>query len=111
MDNYKKLIIIKLAHTAIWVMFVLALFHILYAGLFDEISMLTWFCIGLIFAEGVVLLICKGKCPFTLLAHSYTDNPSVGFDIFLPAWLARRNKLIFSALFLVGFVLVLWRVL
>jgi len=71
--------------------------------------MLTWFSIGLIFVEGIVLLLCKGKCPLTLLGHRYTNNPCEGFDIFLPVWLAKYNKTIFGILFSVGFALVLWR--
>ena len=111
LDNNKKLILIKLAHTAIWGVLVIAILHVLYAGIFDSVGILAWFCVGLIFVEGIVLLICKGKCPLTLLAHNYADNRSVGFDIFLPVWLAEKNKLIFSTIFLVGFMLILWRVL
>ena len=111
LDNKSKLFLIKFVHTAIWSVLVIAILYVLYAGIFDGVGMLTWFCIGLIIVEGIVLLICKGKCPLTLLAYNYTDNRSVGFDIFLPVWLAEKNKLIFSTVFLVGFMLVLWRVL
>jgi len=111
LDNSKRLFLIKLIHTIIWGVLVAAIFYTLYTGVFDRVGMLTWFCIGLIFVEGIVLLICRGKCPLTLLAHNYTDNHSVGFDIFLPVWLAEKNKFIFSMIFFVGFILVLWRVL
>ena len=111
LNNNKKLILIKLAHTAIWCVFVIAILYTLYAGIFDKVSVLVWVCIGLVFAEGIVLLICKGKCPFTLLAYNYTDNPQVGFDIFLPAWIAEKNKLIFSIIFFIGFILVVWRIM
>ena len=111
MDDDKKLILIKLTHTAIWGVFVLVILYILYAGVFDRVSASVWFCIGLVFIEGIILLIFRGKCPLTLLGQRYTSNPSVGFDIFLPTWLARNNKLIFVILFFIGFVLVLWRTL
>lgn len=111
LNDNKKLILIKLAHTVIWSVFVTAILYILYAGIFNSINMLVWFSIGLVFVEGIILLICKGKCPFTLLGYKYTNNPSVGFDIFLPVWLAKHNKIVFTILFFVGFVLVLWRVL
>ncbi|MCL2562674.1 MAG: hypothetical protein FWE08_01380 [Oscillospiraceae bacterium] len=101
---------IKLIHTAIWLIFVAAILYIFYAGIFDRITPLVWLCIGLVCIEGIVLLLCKGKCPLTLLGYRYADNPQVGFDIFLPAWLARHNKLIFSTLFAIGFILILWRV-
>jgi hypothetical protein len=107
----KKLLLIKLAHTAIWGILVAAILYILYAGIFDNVGILTWFCIGLIFGEGIVLLLCKGKCPLTLLGYKYANNPIEGFDIFLPTWLAKNNKIIFGTLFLIGFILVVWRVL
>ena len=110
-DDNKNLFFIKLTHTTIWCVFVVAIFYILYAGIFDSINLLVWFCIGLVFVEGIVLLICKGKCPLTLLGYKFTNNPEVGFDIFLPAWLAKNNKTIFTVLFILGSILVLWRVL
>ena len=110
-DDCKKLMLIKLVHTAIWCIFVTAILYVLYAGLFNRVGILAWFCIALIFVEGIVLVVCKGKCPLTLLARNYTNNPAVGFDIFLPAWLAEKNKLIFTTIFFVGFILVLWRTL
>lgn len=105
-----KLLLIKLAHTAIWLLFVTAILYILYAGIFDKVNLLVWLCIGSVVVEGIVLLIFKGKCPFTIMGYKYADNPQVGFDIFLPAWLAKNNKLIFTTVFVIGLVLVLWRV-
>jgi hypothetical protein len=104
-----KLLLIKLAHTAIWLLFVTAILYILYAGIFDKVNLLVWLCIGSVVVEGIVLLIFKGKCPFTIMGYKYADNPQVGFDIFLPAWLAKNNKLIFTTVFVIGLVLVLWR--
>jgi hypothetical protein len=43
----------------------------------------------------------------TDLAGRYTEQRADNFDIYLPLWLARRNKLIFGALFGVGELLVL----
>ena len=111
MTDRKKLLLIKLLHTAIWCVFVAAISYILYAGIFDKINLLVWICVGLVIVEGIILLIFKWKCPFTILGYKYTDNRDDGFDIFLPAWLAKHNKVIFSGLFVVGLVLVVWRVL
>ena len=105
-----KLNIIKFAHTIVWGIFVAAILYVCYAGIFDRVTRLAWFCITAVFIEAIVLLINKWKCPFTSLGYKYTNNHSVGFDIFLPAWLAKHNKAIFSTLFSVGFVMVLWRV-
>jgi len=111
LSDSAKLTLIKLIHTAIWCVLASAIFYILYAGIFDKVNPLVWFCIGLIFIEATVLFFCKWKCPLTILGQKYTNNASIGFDIFLPAWLAKNNKAIFSTLFAIGFVLVLWRVL
>ena len=105
-----KLNLIKFIHTIIWCIFVAAILYVLYAGIFDRVNIWTWICIGFVFIEGVVLLICKGKCPFTILGYKYADDTQVGFDIFLPAWLAKHNKVIFSIIFVIGLGLVLWRV-
>ena len=110
LTNSTKLNLLKSVHTAIWCVFVIALLYILYAGIFNSINMLVWVCIGLIFVECVILLIYKCKCPFTLLCQKYTDNHRVGFDIFLPVWLAKNNKTIFGIIFAIGLVLVIWRV-
>jgi len=105
-----KLTQIKLAHTAIWLMFVSAILYVLFAGIFNRINALVWVCIGAVVVEGIVLLIFKGKCPFTIAGYKYAENPQIGFDIFLPVWLAKNNKIIFSTLFIIGLALVVWRV-
>jgi len=110
-DNVANLNLIKLIHTLIWFILASAIMYILYAGIFDRINILVWFCIGLVLIECIILLICKWKCPLTLLGYKYTDDPYIGFDIFLPTWLAKNNKVIFSVLFIIGLVLILWRIL
>ena len=110
LGNNNKLALIKLVHTAIWCVFVIVILYILYAGIFNKVNPMVWFCIVLVIIEGIVLLIFKGKCPFTILGYKYTDNPKTGFDIFLPVWLAKYNKIIFSVIFAIGFILILLRV-
>lgn len=109
--NHHKLVLVKTLHTVVWVFFVTTILCILYAGAFDKVTGLVWFCIGLVIFEGIILLINKWKCPLTLVAGKYIRNPSTGFDIYLPKWLAKHNKTIFSALFGIGLILVLWRVM
>jgi hypothetical protein len=36
------------------------------------------------------------------VARRYTDDERDNFDIWLPVWLARYNKLVFGALYLAG---------
>lgn len=107
----RQLFLIKLSHTVIWFIYVLIISYILYSGIFDKINLFTWISIGLVIIEGIVLLIFNGKCPFTVAGYKYSEDHDVGFDIYLPKWLAKYNKLIFGTLFAIGTLLVLLRVL
>jgi len=48
--------------------------------------------------EGIVLLIYKNSCPLTVWARQYSNSTRDNFDIYIPNWLARYNKTIFSGL-------------
>jgi hypothetical protein len=58
----------------------------------------------------VVLAFNQMRCPLTSVAARYTDDRLDNFDIFLPEWLARHNKVIFGTLYLAGvlFSIVRW---
>jgi len=109
-DN-QKLNLIKLIHTIVWGIFAIAIFYICYAGIFDKVTALVWVCIIAVLLESVILLINKWRCPLTSLAHKYTDAHPIGFDIFIPQWLARHNKAIFTTIFIIGLCLIIWRTL
>ena len=111
LSNCRKLLVVKLLHTAIWAVMAAAVFYILYAGIFDRVGLPVWLCVGLILIEAVVLLICGWRCPLTLVGQRYTNERDAGFDIFLPSWLAKHNKIIFTSLFVAGLALSLWRAL
>ena len=89
----KKLFLIKLIHTIIWFFYVCVIFYINYAAIYNKIDCYLWVAIGLVVIEGFVLMTFKGKCPLTVLGYKYSDNQDVGFDIFIPKWLAKNNKL------------------
>jgi hypothetical protein len=107
----RKLFTIKVLHTVIWAFFVLTILYILYAVLMDRIGTLLWIAIALIVGEGTILLINGWRCPLTRLGEKYAEHTDVGFDIFLPKWLAKNNKTIFTALFSVGVIIVTYRLL
>jgi len=109
MNKDNKLLTIKLIHTLIWAFFVAVIFYILYSGITNNINTFTWIGIGLIIGEAFVLLLFKMFCPLTVLARRYSDSQKDNFDIFLPNWLAKHNKLIFTSIFLVGLILVVMR--
>lgn len=110
--NPKRMLLkIKVLHTVIWAFFVLTILYILYAAIMDRIGTLLWIAIALIVVEGIILLINGGRCPLTRLGEEYTEKTDVGFDIFLPKWVAKNNKTIFTTLYFVGVIIVIYRVL
>jgi hypothetical protein len=104
-----KLVAIKVLHTLVWAFFVAVIFYILYCGYFNRITAYTWIAIALVFLEGLILLTFKMFCPLTLIARKYSTSTKDNFDIYLPNWLAKYNKSIFTTLFIIGFLLVLIR--
>lgn len=111
MSGAKKLLYIKLIHTLIWGFFVFVIFYIVYTGIKNTVNIYTWIGIGLIIGEGLTLLLFKMYCPLTVLARNYSDSQKDNFDIFLPNWLAKYNKQIFTPIFITGVVIVLFRTL
>ncbi|NHC43031.1 hypothetical protein G6549_24345 [Bacillus sp. MM2020_1] len=105
----KKLFFIKLLHTIIWAFYVLIIFYISYAGVYNKVTSFTWIAIGLVIIEGIILMLFKGKCPLTIMGNRYTDNHEVGFDIFLPRCLAKYNKMIFTSIYVIGVLTVVYR--
>jgi len=109
MDSSEKLIAIKLLHTVIWAFFVAVIFYVLYSGITDKVTTYTWIGIAFVIGEGLTLLIFKMFCPLTLIARRYSDSERDNFDIFLPNWLAKHNKVIFTSIFVIALVLVMYR--
>ncbi len=94
MKNETKLILIKTIHTLVWLFFNVVLFYMAYAVIMNKMGKWVWIGIGLIILEGVVLLIFNKMCPLTIIARKYSDSTKDNFDIYLPNWLAKWNKLI-----------------
>jgi hypothetical protein len=101
------LTVIKILHTLIWAFMAFCVFFVLYSGLTGKTCLFLWIAIGVIIIEGLVLLLNKIACPLTNIAGKYTEDRKANFDIYLPVWLAKHNKLIFTALFIVGLLLVI----
>ncbi len=110
-NSSPRLFTIKVLHTVIWAFYVLIILYILYATIVDRISIILWISVALVALEGTILIINGWRCPLTNLAERYTEQTSVGFDIFLPKWLAKNNKTIFTPLYFAGVILVIYRVL
>lgn len=109
MSQTSKLITIKIIYTTIWVFFNIVIFYSLYAVLMNKIDMRMWICLGLILCEAITLLIFKNVCPVTLVARRYTNSNKANFDIYLPNWLAKYNKLIYSVIVAIIIVILVHR--
>jgi len=111
MTKNVKLNIIKLIHSVIWIFFNVVIFYLYYAVIANKIDKWVWICIGLILLEGLTLLVFKRFCPITLIARRYSNSDKDNFDIFLPNWLAKYNKLIYTTLFIIAVGILLFRIL
>ena len=106
-----KLIIIKSVHTLIWLFFNFVIFYMLYAAIVNKLDLWLWLGYGLIFLEAMTLLIFKSFCPVTLLARKYSDSVNANFDIYLPEWLAKHNKLIYSLILIFVIIITVYQLL
>lgn len=102
------LIAIKLLHTAIWAFLTASILALPLAGMLRRFR-LAMIISAVVLLECGVLAINGGRCPLTDLAARYTLDQSSNFDICLPGWLARYNKVIFGSLFVFGELVVIWR--
>ena len=92
---------IKLVHTFAWLVFASAILAIPIATALNALAWAIWLSL-LVWGEVLVLVINRMRCPLTGVAERYTEDRADNFDIFLPEWLARNNKLIFGSAFLFG---------
>ena len=102
----RALLLVKAAHTVIWVFFVLCIAAIPVLTLTGRLGAAAWFA-AIVLLEVAVLAVNRWTCPLTPIAARYTDDRRDNFDIFLPEWLARHNKTVFGALYLAGVALLL----
>ncbi len=107
-DSHTKLRRIKLVHTLAWAVFAGAILVLPFAILAGRLELSAWLS-ALVWAEIVVLVVNGMRCPLTAVAARHTDSRAANFDIFLPEWLARWNKLIFGTLFVADQLLLGWR--
>lgn len=104
-----KLRAVKTIHTVVWAFFASATVLIpVYAAL-GNLRMAA-ILIGVVAVESLILLFNRMSCPLTPIAGRYTANRAANFDIYLPHWLAKYNKLIFGAIYVLGivYVVIIW---
>lgn len=102
-----KLKRIKILHTTVWLFFNVVIFYLFFAVTTNRIDKWVWIGLGLFALEGAVLLLFKNVCPLTIIARRYSHSQKENFDIYLPNWLAKHNKAIYTAfLFIIVVILV-----
>ena len=111
MQSEAKLIVVKFIHTLIWIFFNFVIFYMLYAVIQDKIDIWLWIGYGLIFLEGIILLYFKFFCPLTLIARKYSDSSKDNFDIYLPNWLAKYTKAIYTSIMVIITIIAVYRLL
>ena len=111
MTAKSKLILIKTIHTLVWIFFNIVIFYMLYAVLVNKLDIWLWIGYGLFVLEGITLFAFKFFCPLTVLARKYSDSTKENFDIYLPNWLAKYNKLIYTSILGVIFLLTIYQLL
>ena len=100
---------IKILHTIIWCFFNIVLVYMAYATVTNKIDLYVWIGAALILLEGLVLLLFKMQCPLTIMARRYSDSTKQNFDIYLPAWLAKHTKLLYTTIFILIVGLLVYR--
>jgi hypothetical protein len=105
----RVLVAIKLLHTFVWAFFVVCILAIPIAAALHRFEIAAVFA-GVVLLECLVLAVNGGRCPLTDMAARIAPNDAPNFDIYLPARVARYNKQIFGAIFVLGglFALTEW---
>jgi len=111
MQAQTKLIFIKIAHTLVWCCFNAVIFYMLYAVAVNKIDWVLWMGYGIMLAEGLVLFAFNYVCPLTIIAGKYAASTKNNFDIYLPNWLARYNKSIYTCILIVISAITIYRLL
>ena len=101
MKQIHSLHVVKLIHTIIWAFFAGCIFAIPIYGHTGRFF-IEGILVGIVLLEVFILIINGFRCPLSDVAARYTEDRKENFDIYLPIWLAPRNKQIFGGLFLVG---------
>jgi hypothetical protein len=102
------LLVVKLTHTLVWALFAGLIVAIPLESLYGRHAIAAWSAAA-VAGEVLVLAVNGFRCPLTAVAARYTEDRRDNFDIYLPQWLARHNKVIFGTLYLAGIAFALAR--
>ncbi len=100
---------VKALHIAIFILGAVGVCYVIYSGIVNRITRLTWIVISLMLLEVVALGLNGWRCPLTTLAEDLgAESGSITY-ILLPDWLAPHVFTIGGILFALGVFLVIYR--
>jgi hypothetical protein len=111
MKRESKLTLIKIIHTLIWIFFNFVIFYMLYAAIANKLDRWLWMSYGFVVLEGLILATFKSHCPLNLLARKYSNSTKDNFDIYLPNWLAKYTKLIYTTIVAIALIITIYQIL
>jgi hypothetical protein len=101
---------VKLLHTIIFVILSGCVLYVLFSGAFNRVDLFTWIAAAAVVIEGIVLALSGWQCPLTAVAERLGAVDGSVADIFLPRWFADRLFPICTTLFVIGCILVAFRI-
>ena len=108
MNATAALRMVKSIHTIVWFVFASCILAIPVFALRGDYLLAT--LLGtIVLVEVLVLVVNHWHCPLTPIAARYTHDRRANFDIYLPEWLARHNKVIFGVVYVAGLLFTLAR--
>lgn len=101
---------IKLAHSVIFWILSACVLLIVEGAIAGRATQWTWWAVGLVALESVVLAAFRWTCPLTVLAERLGAQRGAVTDIFLPKWAADRIFPVCGTTFVVALGVLLVRV-
>jgi hypothetical protein len=109
MNDSQRLAIVRVIHTAIYLVMATATLALLYAGVTGAQGAWLWMVLALLGIEAAVFAGNGMKCPLTALAVKYGATTGHVFDTFLPERWTRYTFRFFGSVMAVGLLLLALR--
>ena len=103
--RYRSIKLVKVVHTVAFHMMSAVLLMMVYEVVVDRITWITWNAAGLFLAEGIVLVLNRGRCPLTSMAERLGASSGQITDLFLPKWFADQIFKVYGAVFVASLAL------
>jgi len=90
------IVVLKLVHSAIFLVNSASVLHIFWVGVSDRRSRWTGLALTAALTESLVFVANRGRCPLTAMVEQLGAESGRVSDIFLPRWFADRIPVIFG---------------